>query len=155
MVDENIFCMFDFFSTILSPLLNTSSLRYLCTFLHCGWALRGDVTLPCFAGDPFHSSSEFDLDLADDGGKNVVRCFQLSSLVEGKVKLHRIISIAHLNSYETGIWDEVVAARSSRDFRIMQEFSHHFLSPSKPSFDSMLHKLKCWWMNCEKEVTAS
>ncbi len=30
------------------------------------------MTLPCFAGDPFHSSSDFDLDLADDGGKNVV-----------------------------------------------------------------------------------
>lgn len=33
----------------------------------------GDVTfLCCCSGDPFHSSSEFDLDMADDGGKNVV-----------------------------------------------------------------------------------
>lgn len=46
-------------------------------FMHV-WSIRthvthhGDVTLLCFAGDPFHSSSDFDLDLAEDGGKTVV-----------------------------------------------------------------------------------
>lgn len=41
---------------------------------------HGDVTLLCFAGDPFHSSSDFDLDLAEDGGKTVVSSSRIFTL---------------------------------------------------------------------------
>lgn len=36
----------------------------------------------CFSGDPFQSTSDFDLELADDGGRSVTLCFCAVVLTE-------------------------------------------------------------------------
>lgn len=42
------------------------------------------MAILCFSGDPFQSTSDFDLELADDGGRSVTLCFCVVVLAEGR-----------------------------------------------------------------------
>jgi len=76
----------------------------LLDLFHLSCALSGDVMMSCFAGDPFHSSSDFDL--ADDGGKDGVM-YSLCLLflrfwmwLQAELK----IQTSHLNPYKVGFY---------------------------------------------------
>lgn len=49
------------------------------------------MAILCFSGDPFQSTSDFDLELADDGGRSVTLCFLRSSFGWREVYSYRII----------------------------------------------------------------